>query len=645
MRIIFSIFISLFLSSLVLFGQEERVYTFRSEIDIETSGEIRVHEKIRVYAAGDVFKRGITRALPLTRTDADGRRIGVSYNVQKVLQDGKKIKYFTEREGNELVIYVGEENRFLSPGFYNYEIHYTSPGQLGFFGEFDELSWNVNGLSAYVTDTVSCLVNMPGDAQATNYHCYTGTIGSTESNCHSEVFENGTTYYSEAINLKPDEMLTVSVAFTPGVVQQKGTVSYRQTHFDRYGLIYITLLFLFFFSVYYTYTWLRHGVDPPKPVVIPQFTPPDNLSPASVGMLQKELYMDDLITASIVNLAVKGYIRIKEEEVKAVFGLKKDKHFTMIKLKDADESLPDEEHKLLTELFRSGDETVITGKYSSTIENMMRSFRSSLKRQYSSVLSEGRNLKFHIIPLLSFPVYFFLVYRFSIFESQQVIMTYFKMLGISFFPLFLLAFLISKINKVLKSRFLSIFFGLLVLSGSIGLFLKIPVDELSANGFAFLIGFPILVIGYLIYSYLIVRPGEKKLDYQAKIEGLKMFIDVAEEKQLQYFNPPDITPEVFEQLLPYAIALNMDKIWGDKFQNKFLSSLSQQTPYQPVWYTGAVMRPAMFGSSLRSSLYGNIRSSSIAPGSSRGGGGNWSSGSSGGGFSGGGGGGGRVGGW
>ena len=117
-----------------------------------------------------------------------------------------------------------------------------------------------------------------------------------------------------------------------------------------------------------------------------------------------------------------------------------------------------------------------------------------------------------------------------------------------------------------------------------------------------------------------------------------MYIDVAEEKQMQFFNPPDITPEIFEQLLPYAIALNMDKIWGEKFQDKFLSSLAQQTPYQPAWYAGTVMRPSVFGNSLRTSLYSNIRSSAAAPSSS--GGGNWSSGSSGGGFSGGGGGGG-----
>ncbi len=123
-----------------------------------------------------------------------------------------------------------------------------------------------------------------------------------------------------------------------------------------------------------------------------------------------------------------------------------------------------------------------------------------------------------------------------------------------------------------------------------------------------------------------------------------MYMDVAEHQQMQYFNPPEMTPEVFEQLLPYAIALKMDKIWGEKFQRQFLDSLAPtMPPYQPVWYVGQAMNPAMFGQSMRTSLFSNVNQARRAPSSSSGGG--WSSGSGGGGFAGGGGGGGRVGGW
>lgn len=146
----------------------------------------------------------------------------------------------------------------------------------------------------------------------------------------------------------------------------------------------------------------------------------------------------------------------------------------------------------------------------------------------------------------------------------------------------------------------------------------------------------------MLYLHLIVRPGKTLLQLQADIEGLKMYISLAEEKQMQYFNPPKVTPEVFEKLLPYAIALKTEKVWGDKFENTLLQSMQSVDAYAPVWYYGTAMRPVNFSNNLRKSLTSNIQQSAASLKSS---GGNWGSGSFGGGSVGGGGGGGSTGGW
>lgn len=57
----------LIFSSLVLVAQEERITSFHSDIALAEPGSLTVRETIRIYARGDIFKRGITRALPLTR--------------------------------------------------------------------------------------------------------------------------------------------------------------------------------------------------------------------------------------------------------------------------------------------------------------------------------------------------------------------------------------------------------------------------------------------------------------------------------------------------------------------------------------------------------------------------------------------------
>ncbi len=109
-------------------------------------------------------------------------------------------------------------------------------------------------------------------------------------------------------------------------------------------------------------------------------------------------------------------------------------------------------------------------------------------------------------------------------------------------------------------------------------------------------------------------------------------------------NPPQVTPEVFEKFLPYAIALDCENQWSKKFEAE--AAAAGMTPnqsggyYTPLWYTGSnfgSLGTAGFASSLGASLGGAAASASTAPGSS--------SGSGGGGFSGGGGGGGGGGGW
>jgi uncharacterized membrane protein len=100
---------------------------------------------------------------------------------------------------------------------------------------------------------------------------------------------------------------------------------------------------------------------------------------------------------------------------------------------------------------------------------------------------------------------------------------------------------------------------------------------------------------------------------------------------------------VFEKLLPYAIALKTEKVWGDKFEKSLLQSMQSVDSYAPIWYSGAAVRPVGMASNLRQSLTSNIQTSATNPKSS--GGNNWGSGSFGGGSVGGGGGGGRTGGW
>lgn len=115
-----------------------------------------------------------------------------------------------------------------------------------------------------------------------------------------------------------------------------------------------------------------------------------------------------------------------------------------------------------------------------------------------------------------------------------------------------------------------------------------------------------------------------------------MYLQVAEKDRLEFHNAPEKNPKLFNELLPYAIALGVEAKWAKQF--KSLNIDEQSTD----WYSGTGNRlsTAAFVSGL-SSDFGGAVNSGFAPAQSSG----VSSGGSSGGFSGGGIGGGGGGSW
>ena len=216
------------------------------------------------------------------------------------------------------------------------------------------------------------------------------------------------------------------------------------------------------------------------------------------------------------------------------------------------------------------------GKYNSKVAEAVQKFQSSLSSQWNSLIYQGFNVKFWIIPLLLIIGYIVLIVSmedYFVFEGKAPLL----------------------------------------------------VGFIGGN-----------FILFLLYQWLIRKPAKEKLKLRSEIGGFKMYMAAAEEKMLQYSNPPQLTPEKFEKLLPYAMVLDVEEIWGEKFQ-RMLSMSSTTQQYHPTWYSGGMMKRMAFAHMLNSSLSNTISQSSHKPSSG--------SGSGGGGFSGGGGGGGGGGSW
>ena len=67
--------------------------------------------------------------------------------------------------------------------------------------------------------------------------------------------------------------------------------------------------------------------------------------------------------------------------------------------------------------------------------------------------------------------------------------------------------------------------------------------------------------------------GRKVLD---EIEGFRQFLMKVEQDRLARLNTPTLTPQLMNEYLPFAIALEVKEAWGDHLSDVFLSTEIQR---------------------------------------------------------------------
>ena len=151
----------------------------------------------------------------------------------------------------------------------------------------------------------------------------------------------------------------------------------------------------------------------------------------------------------------------------------------------------------------------------------------------------------------------------------------------------------------------------------------------------------LMVVTLLIFGRLVKAPtveGRKLMD---EVEGLKLYLSVAERDELARMKEPDAPPALdekrYEMLLPYAVALEVEDAWTDKFTAAVGAAAAAEATRRIGWYRGGdVSDLGSLSRAVGSSLTSQIASSATPPGSSSGSGGGGSSGGGGGGGGGGG---------
>lgn len=118
--------------------------------------------------------------------------------------------------------------------------------------------------------------------------------------------------------------------------------------------------------------WYKYGKDPiGRKTIVPQYEPPDDLSPLLVGTIIDEKVDPRDFTAAIIDFAVKGYLTIIEKKKSSW----QAQDYRLVRKKDfeADEKLFEYEKDLLRAIFKNKDEvdlSVLSGKLHTEFKNI-----------------------------------------------------------------------------------------------------------------------------------------------------------------------------------------------------------------------------------------------------------------------------------
>ena len=458
-------------------------------------------------------------------------------------------------------------------------------------------------------------MSLPGGLYLENYTAWTGLQGSQESDYESTQNSDGSISFRTSRSFAPLEGMTIRLWLPPGVVTAPQS-SFSRLLADNFKWLAGVLLILLL-PYYYFRAWKAVGRDPQKGVVVADYHPVRDLSPAAHRFVSRNRSDDVAFSAALVNMAIKGFVLIESTGKKA---------FTLVKTSPDNqngEPLTDNEQVVYNTLFAGKERVSLGGKYDESVAKAKKKLAKLLKVEWrEAVYRDNRSYSWFGLVVGTGAL---------ILCNQHLNNSGLKLETLVPFGIFLF------LGIGLTQRKLQVLALLPPLFMVSRMFAEQGFAILSSN---LMIALSLLVATlFVLFSFLLKAPtpfGQKLLD---EIEGFRLYLATAEQDRLNILHPPEKTPQLFEALLPYAIALGVENEWGDQFAGILNRASSEESSYRPDWYTGTPRRgfsSRNFSATLGSGLASSVASAATAPSSSSGG---FSGGGAGGGGGGGGGGG------
>jgi uncharacterized membrane protein len=543
---------------------------FDDEVVVSEDGTIDVTETIEARFSGENW-HGLYRMIPTEYTNDAGLNYSLLIDHITVTDsDGRSLKYDQSREGRytKFKIYISNAD----DSTHTVMLHYRVLDAIRFFEDHDELYWSVTGNDWEVPiEFASAHIGLPAGVTGLHAVAYTGATGSRAQDAVVEVHDNFVDVHTTR-PLSFHQGLTAVVGFDKNFVHELSAAA-KFVQFLRSNtplLIPIGVFFVMF------WLWWTRGRGPEHQAIAVQYEPPDKLTPGECGTLvDNEAAMRD-ITATLVDLAVKGYLTIEQRDESHLLGLSHSKEYIFHLKKSPAEwaSARAHEQQMLAALFGNGAITDVK-------------------------LSDLQNHFYTQVPGI----------RDSIFEALMTDNYY-----------------LHRPDTVRQGYIgAGLAIGFLTVAGNV--FLARATGIASATWVIAGIATGLVICGFGYFMSARTVTGQRALE---KVLGFEDFLGRTQKDQIDRLQT---TPELFEKYLPYAMALHVEKKWVQVF-----SGITMQPPswYQGSYGSGFMPYLLVNDLNMMSTQAGTTMASSPR---SSGGSGFGGGGMSGGGFGGGGGGG------
>jgi len=564
------------------------IRSLASTITVFASGSIEVREQLTLVTTGDSISRTLSQDVQDVRR---GSRSTPSWRIQHASIDGKVAEWHMRSPSpSRLILDIGDN---ISPGLHTLVLTFITDRFVEAGSTGTDLTWDATGAwNAPVAEAFVVITPPPGAAHSllgagASVQTDVARIGSVQA---TEDMDGGIALRSNR-GLTVGERLVVHASWPAGFVHAP-TGGMRVDWFIRdWGGVVMGLLGLLVLAGYFQSAWSAVGRDPPQTAIIPRFDPPEGMSPAAVRYVRRMAFDGTAFASNLLDMGSRGAVTVTQDD-----------GTTILRRTDTPtESLPPDEQVIAEHMFGYGrgslavslnTQSVLLSAQAALREYLDAHYRTQYfgLHRYETLVGIGISFVTAVLAGMAQATtrtgalaYLFLLAWLSIWSAavafawSSLVRTWKTQPVIhpvrptSFLQALTIGMAATSQKKDHRDdASMAMYFSGFWFVGA-GMFFRVATTPVAL----LVVAMAVLdvVYGHLMPSWTL--RGRQAVD---EADGFALYLKVAEKDRMQWFHPPEKTPELLERYLPYALALGVQQEWAEQFRETVERTTASAAP-------------------------------------------------------------------